>query len=153
MLPLFKSHFSIGKSILTLSHPSKCTEDGSDSIFKLAVDNNLNQVILVEDSFNGFLEAKRNCEDLNLQLVFGLRFTIAENIDEKLSKDNNNRHKIILFAKNDDGIKALYKIHNRAFARGFGHLNYEYLKSEWNDNLKLIVPFYDSFIFNNIIHI
>lgn len=150
MLPLFKSHFSIGKSILTLSHPSKCTEDGSDSIFKLAVDNNLNQVILVEDSFNGFLEAKRNCEDLNLQLVFGLRFTIAENIDEKLSKDNNNRHKIILFAKNDDGIKALYKIHNRAFARGFGHLNYEYLKSVWNDNLKLIVPFYDSFIATNL---
>ena len=55
-----------------------------------------------------------------------------------------------LRAKNDDGIKALYKIHNRAFARGFGHLNYEYLKSEWNDNLKLIVPFYDSFIATNL---
>ena len=99
MLPLFKSHFSIGKSILTLFHPDKCVDGGADSVFKLAVDNNLKQIILVEDSFNGFLEAKRNCEQLELQLVFGLRFTIAENIDEKLSKDNNNKHKIIIFVE------------------------------------------------------
>tara|TARA_A100001515_G_scaffold106680_1_gene87468 strand:- start:173 stop:937 length:765 start_codon:yes stop_codon:yes gene_type:complete len=150
MLPLFKSHFSIGRSILTLSHPDKCVEDGPDSIFKLAVDNNFKQLVLVEDSFNGFLEAKKNCEQLDLHLVFGLRFTIAENIDEKLSKDNNNKHKIIIFAKNDNGIKTLYKIHNKAFARGLGHLDYDYLKSNWNDDLKLIVPFYDSFIATNL---
>ena len=44
MLPLFKSHFSTGKSILTLFHPDKCVDGGADSVFKLAVDNNLKQI-------------------------------------------------------------------------------------------------------------
>ena len=151
MLPLFKSHFSIGKSILTLNLPSQCTDEGSDSVFKIAKDDGLKQVILVEDSFNGFLQAKKNAEDLDIQLVFGIRFLVAENIDEKLNKDNNNKHKIIIFAKNDQGIKSLYKIYNRAFAKGFGHLDYKFLKESWNNNLKLVVPFYDSFLFANLI--
>ena len=49
MLPLFKSHYSIGKSILTLNHPDKFEEGGPDSIFKIAQDHDLEQVILVED--------------------------------------------------------------------------------------------------------
>ena len=147
MLPLFKSHFSIGKSILTLNLPSQCTDEGSDSVFKIAKDDGLKQVILVEDSFNGFLQAKKNAEDLDIQLVFGIRFLV----DEKLNKDNNNKHKIIIFAKNDQGIKSLYKIYNRAFAKGFGHLDYKFLKESWNNNLKLVVPFYDSFLFANLI--
>jgi hypothetical protein len=92
MLPLFKSHFSIGKSILTLDLPSKHNEGGSDSIFKIADENNFSEIILVEDSFNGFLQAKKNAEELNMQLIFGIRFLVAEDIDEKLSKDNNNKH-------------------------------------------------------------
>ena len=151
MLPLFKSHFSIGKSILTLNLPSQCKEEGSDSIFKIAEDHKLDKVILVEDSFNGFLQAKKNAEELNVQLIFGIRFLIAEDIDEKLSKDNNNKHKVIVFAKNDKGIKSLYKIYNRAFAKGLGHLDYKFLKEAWNKNLKLVVPFYDSFLFANLI--
>jgi DNA polymerase III alpha subunit len=151
MLPLFKSHYSIGKSILTLNSPDKYVKGGADSVFKLAQENNFKKIILVEDSFNGFLQAKKNSEALDLQLVFGLRFLIAENIDEKLTRDNNNKHRIILFAKNDQGIKSLYKIYNRAFAKGFGHLNYKFLKEEWSANLKLAVPFYDSFLFANLV--
>ena len=151
MLPLFKSHFSIGKSILTLNLPSQCKEEGSDSVFKIAEDHKLDKVILVEDSFNGFLQAKKNAEDLKMQLIFGIRFLIAEDIDEKLSKDNNNKHRIIIFAKNDKGIKCLYKIYNRAFAKGFGHLDYNFLKEVWSTDLKLAVPFYDSFLFANLI--
>jgi len=151
MLPLFKSHFSIGKSILTLDLPSKCTDEGSDSVFKIAKDNDFNEVVLVEDSFNGFLQAKKNAEELDMQLIFGIRFLIAEDIDEKLSRDNNNKHKIIIFAKNDAGIKSLYKIYNRAFAKGFGHLDYKFLKESWSNDLKLAVPFYDSFLFANLI--
>ena len=116
MLPLFKSHFSTGRSILTLDSPDKFVDGGPDSIFKLVKDNDLEEVILVEDSFNGFLQAKKNSEQLNLKLVFGLRLLMAEDINEKLTRDNNNKHRIILFAKNDEGIKALYKIYNRALA-------------------------------------
>ena len=151
MLPLFKSHFSTGRSILTLDSPDKVVDGGPDSVFKLVKDNNLEEVILVEDSFNGFLQAKKNSEELNLKLIFGLRFLMAEDINEKLTRDNNNKHRIILFAKNDEGIQALYKIYNRAFAKGFGHLDYKFLKKAWNKNLKLAVPFYDSFLFTNLL--
>ena len=43
MLALFKSHYSIGKSILTLNDPSKTSEGGSDSIFQIAKDNSLDK--------------------------------------------------------------------------------------------------------------
>ena len=40
MLALFKSHYSIGKSILTLKHPEKVEDGGPDSIFSIAKENN-----------------------------------------------------------------------------------------------------------------
>jgi len=39
MLPIFKSHYSIGKSILNLNHPDSTTKDGSDSIFNLLTEH------------------------------------------------------------------------------------------------------------------
>ena len=47
MLPLFKSHYSIGKSILTLDSYSNKSPKGSDSIFDIAEEYNLSKVILV----------------------------------------------------------------------------------------------------------
>ena len=124
MLPLFKSHFSTGRSILTLNPPDKCVDGGPDSVFKLAKENDLEEVILVEDSFSGFLQAKKNAEELNIKLIFGLRFLMAEDIGEKLTRDNNNKHRIVL---------------------------YKFLKKAWDKNLKLAVPFYDSFLFTNLV--
>ena len=62
MLALFKSHYSIGKSILTLNDASKVKDGGSDSIFQIALDNNLSEIILVEDSLIGFSEAYKSPE-------------------------------------------------------------------------------------------
>jgi hypothetical protein len=70
MLPLFKSHYSIGKSILTLDDPNSTKEGGPQSVFSVAKD--LKTVILVEDSLIGFLQAQKNAENLGMQLVFGL---------------------------------------------------------------------------------
>ena len=76
MIPLFKSHFSIGKSILTLDDPKDASENGSDSIFKIAQENNLKQIFLVEDSLIGFFEAYKKSKQLGIQLVFGLRLSM-----------------------------------------------------------------------------
>jgi DNA polymerase III alpha subunit len=88
MLPLFKSHYSIGKSILTLDDPKKTTEDGSDSIFKIAKDNSLTQIILVEDTLIGFFEAFKRSKELGIQLVFGLRLSMR---NSSLPDDENHR--------------------------------------------------------------
>ena len=56
MIPIFKSDFSIGKSILRLD--KKSFEEGLDtSIFKILSENKSKDLILVEDTMIGFLEA------------------------------------------------------------------------------------------------
>lgn len=147
MLPLFKSHFSIGKSILTLDDPKKVTEGGSDSIFKIAKDNNLKQIILVEDTLIGFFEAYKRSKEMGIQLIFGLRISMR---NSALPEDSQSEHKVIVFAKDSDGCKLLNKIYSRAFCTNTGFLDYIDLKELWNDeHLKLAIPFYDSFIYIN----
>jgi DNA polymerase III alpha subunit len=147
MLPLFKSHFSIGKSILTLDDPKKVTEGGSDSVFKIAKDNGLKQVILVEDSLIGFFEAYKRSKEMGIQLIFGLRLSMR---NSALPEDEGSQHKVIIFAKDDIGCKLLNKIYSKAFCTNSGFLSYSDLKELWNEtSLKLAIPFYDSFIYIN----
>ena len=84
MLPLFKSHYSIGKSILTLDDPITHKEGGSDSIFSIAVENNLKEVVLVEDSLTGFLQAKKNAD----KYFRDKKFIMA--LNTLISKNNKN---------------------------------------------------------------
>ena len=53
VLPLFKSHYSLGKSILNLSSIDN-QPDESDSIFSILKENDLQELILVEDCLTGF---------------------------------------------------------------------------------------------------
>jgi DNA polymerase III alpha subunit len=138
MIPIFKSHYSIGKSILTLKNPEKVEEDGADSVFSIAQEYKLKQVCLVEDSLVGFLEAKKTSEELGINLYFGLRMEI----------ENGSSYKVIIFAKNSEGIKDLNSIYSDKFCSE-EKFSIDSLKSLWTDNLLLVIPFYDSFIFNN----
>jgi DNA polymerase III alpha subunit len=151
MLALFKSHFSIGKSILTLNDPFTLKSGGADSIFQIAKENNLERVILVEDSLSGFLQAKKVSESHNLQMVFGLRMDMSQDasLDPK-KEEKNSRHKIIIFSKNNKGCKLLNQIYSQAFTELHNSTDSSHLKQFWNDDdLKLAIPFYDSFIYNN----
>jgi hypothetical protein len=98
MIPIFTSHFSIGKSILTLQHPDKETSDGSDSIFSIAKESGLKNLFLVEESMTGFFEAFRISKELGIQLHFGYKFVCCNS--DANAKSN---HKLIAFAKNDAG--------------------------------------------------
>lgn len=140
MIPLFKTDSSIGKSILTTKDPKKCKEGGPDSIFQIAEENNLKQLVLVEDSMIGFLECFNKCKAKGIQLIFGLRVKVESG------------DKIIIFAKNDEGCKLLNKIYSNAFGENKGLLSYEYLKKVWSNDLTLSIPFYDSFIFHNLMY-
>ena len=125
MLALFKSHYSIGKSILTLNDPSSVSDGGPDSIFKIAKDNNLEQLILVEDSLIGFFEAYRRSNNLGIQLIFGLRLSMR---NSKSEEDKTSEHKIVIFAKNDDGCKLLNLIYSKAFCDNDKFLTYQELR-------------------------
>ena len=148
MLPIFKSHYSIGKSILTLADPENVSEGGSDSIFKLSIDAGLDKLILVDDSPTGFLEARKRSFDLNINLIFGVRLKLSSFTEPQ--EDDQSIHKVIVFAKNDNGCKLLNKIYSSFFCDHNGIGNYSVLKKFWsNDDLMLAVPFYDSFLYYN----
>jgi len=148
MIPLFKSCHSIGKSILTLSDPEKDKDDGSDSIFTILIESKKKELYLVEDSMSGFFEAYRRCKELDIQLIFGYRFTCCNSLENKESN-----HKLIAFAKNDQGCKDLNKFYTYINTKCEGRISNEDLLNIWTDDMFLAVPFYDSFIFNNQLHL
>lgn len=147
MIPLFKSTYSIGKSILTLDDPKEAKEGGADSIISIAKENKLSEIFLVEDSMIGFLDAHQKCKSHDIQLIFGLRMSCCNSITEEDKK--SSEHKIVIFAKNDNGVKNLTRIFSLANQKSGGFVDSVFLQSNWSDDLILCIPFYDSFIYNN----
>ena len=152
-VPLFKSHYSLGKSILTLAKAGSSSDDEPDSIFDIAKDLGLKKITLVEDSISGFLEAYKSSEDAKMSLQFGLRLTVCDGIENKTAESREREHKVVIFAKNSDGYTSLIKISSVACSSGFYYyprIDIQTLKSVWdNKNLLLAIPFYDSFIYKN----
>lgn len=125
MIPLFKTHFSIGKSILRI-----------DDVDRICTDNNIEEVFLVEDTMCGFPEAFRTFKD---RLRFGIRFSIY---NEDLSEESES--KMIAFANGDEGAKELYSLYTQQFDKK--------ITQPWDHtkHLQYVVPFYDSFLHKNL---
>ena len=106
-IPLFKSHYSIGKSILTLENQEEQIPNNPSSIIEIARRNKMKTVFLVEDGMSGFLEAFKNCEDNEIKLVFGLRVNVCENAEDKTKESLEKECKYVLFSRNQEGYKRL----------------------------------------------
>ena len=151
-IPLFKSHYSLGKSVLTLAPAGASEKDEPSSVFDIAKRLKLKSVTLVEDSMSGFLEAYKSSENLGVKLQFGLRLTLCGDIKDKTADSRTKEHKVIVFAKNGKGYYDLIKVSTIACNEGFYYyprMDTDVLKSLWSDDLMLAVPFYDSYVFNN----
>lgn len=139
MIPIFSSHYSFGKSILTLELPSKCKPNGSRSVFSIAEEENLEEVFLLENSMTGFPEAIKNSKELGIQLIFGIQLTFE------------GEHKINVFARNSKGCKLLNKIYSETHCKEGAFCDEKILNSNWSEgDLLLAIPFYDSFIHKNL---
>lgn len=148
MTPVFKSTYSYGKSILTLDDESK--EFGSDSLIEMCLDNDIKDVVLVEDNLTSFMKAFKVCLKNELNLYYGLRLTFCNDMNDE-SKTSN--HKNIIFAKDDKGCKLLNSIYSCAFTEGDGRIDYATFKDYWDEtSLSFVVPFYDSYIYENNFH-
>jgi DNA polymerase-3 subunit alpha len=154
VIPLFKSHYSIGRSILTLNKRGDSPNNGPDSILDICADNKLSDLVLVEDNMSGFLEAYFNSQDAGVALRFGLRLNMCNDYEEKNEESLLKTCKYIIFCKNNAGYEQLVKIFSFAAKDGFYYrprLDFKTLSSMWTEDLKLAIPFYDSFIFNNVL--
>jgi len=151
MIPLFKSHYSLGRSVLTLEDKDQA-DDYPDSIIQIAKENKLKEIFLVEDNMSSFLEAYTNTKNNNIQLNYGLRISITDSINERTDESKQKTSKIVIFFKNKKGYELLTKLFSIAAKAGFYYeprLDYNILKENWSEDLLLSMPFYDSFIFNN----
>jgi DNA polymerase III alpha subunit len=153
MIPIFKSNYSIGKSILTLDDPSDTAEapveGGADSIISFCLENKISNLVLVEDDLIGFVKAVKVCEKHKINLIFGLRVPICNKLDDE---NCNSQHNIIIFAKNAKGYNAIRGISTFVKCHTKNTIDYLTLKSMWDaDNLTLVVPFYDSFLHKNLL--
>tara|TARA_Y100001938_G_C8101414_1_gene441978 strand:+ start:13641 stop:14318 length:678 start_codon:yes stop_codon:yes gene_type:complete len=126
MIPLFKSHFSMdGRSSLSI-----------EDIFEIGED--LDEIVLVEDTMAGFRKAKQKSLELEKPLRFGLR------VESKLCGDSS---KLIFFAKNNQGIDTLRRIYTNAFT---GEDKVYKIGAVRLDGVQVVVPFYDSFIHRSL---
>ena len=152
-IPLFKSHYSIGRSILTLEDVEEKRENYPSSIVEIAKRNKMKSVFLVEDTMNGFLEAYKNLSESGIKLVFGYRVSVCDDSADKSKESIDTESKFVILARNDEGYKKLIKISSYAACDGFYYqprVDFSVLKKYWSDDdLQLCVPFYDSFLFKN----
>jgi DNA polymerase-3 subunit alpha len=154
ILPLFKSHYSLGKSILTLEKPR---DKGSklscpDSVFEILEENGMSKFILVDDNPSGYLQASVNAKKLKKELYFGIRFTYVENAAIKDDANREAESRIVIFLKNKNGYKQLIKIWSEAANKGFYYyprVDDSILASVDTSDLALLVPFYDSYLYRN----
>jgi DNA polymerase III subunit alpha len=154
VLPLFKSHFSIGKSILTLDEPTdKKGNPVESSVFHLLKTNKLETLVLVEDNVSGLLQASKVADENKVKLVFGVRITVVNDMAEKNEDALKKVAKYIIFVKSPKAYQKLIKIWSAAAKEGFYYeprIDFKTLKSLWDDKLlQLAVPFYDSFLYLN----
>jgi DNA polymerase III alpha subunit len=153
MIPFFKSHYSIGKSILTLQEKGTAIEGGPQSIIDLCLKNEIKSLHLVEDSMSGFLEGYINAKSAKLDFRFGLRLNVCNDMFEKNEASLGKTSKVVIFANNKAGYKRLIKIFTSAAQKGFYYTprtDYKTLASFWDKrDLTLMVPFYDSFLYKN----
>ena len=145
MVPLFKSHYSIGKSILRLDLKS-FEKENSNNIFYIAKKHNLKNIVLLEDSMTGFLEAFNNSQKLGFNLIFGLRLNICQ--DNKIESTNQSS-KILVFSKNAKGCKDLSTLYSKYNCDLSQCLDLQSLSELLTKNLYISIPFYDSFLYYN----
>lgn len=154
VLPLFKSHYSLGKSILTLEEPfDKKGQPIENSMFYLLKANKIDTLTLVDDNVSGLLQASKVADENKIKLVFGVRLLIVNDMTDKNEESLKKVAKYIIFLKSPQAYQKLIKIWSIAAKEGFYYeprIDFKTLKTIWDDKLlSLAIPFYDSFLYLN----
>jgi hypothetical protein len=129
MIPIFKTQYSIGKSLLSESDIINLTDPKNDPVY------------IVDDSFYGFRKIAKKFTAAKRSFVFGVSLPVS-------CETSTNPSKLIFLAKNDDGVKEIRKLYSQCYCSENQTLNF--IASEISQNVQIVVPFYDSFIYKNI---
>ena len=155
IVPIFSTHYSLVQGgILTLEEPGKTKDGNPVSVFDLAQQSGLKQVVLVESKPDGFVEAVKNIKKVgsDVKLIFGLKIVLCADMMDKSDQSLSTQHSIIIFIRNTNGYNDLLKIWNRAATDGFYYsprADAQLLKTWWTPNLTLALPYFSSFLYKN----
>ena len=136
MIPLFKSTFSIGRSLLRV-----------EDLVDIAQSGNVKKIILVEDNFYGFRVINKAFLNTDTPMVFGVKLPVAQS-NFYLEKPS----KLIFFPKNNKGVVMARKLYTKCYTSEGECLLLDDLQEGELDDISIGVPFYDSYVFNNIFH-
>lgn len=156
IIPIFYDHTS-QKSLITPWLASEVTPNGPASAFALAKSVGLNQVFLVSSNFYSFIEAWKNAQKMEIQLIFGIELWICQNAHEHSPASSSDESKIIIWIKNGNGYEKAIKIFSEIYKdpeNKYYHVrgSWQNLKNNWSDDLSLSVPFFDSFLHRNLLN-
>lgn len=155
IIPLLTSHYSIGESILTLENETEIKENSPVSIIAIAKKHKITDVHIVESSMSGFIETYQNCKKNNLNLRFGYKVCVCEDINQKDDPSFLTESNVIIWILNSQGYKDLLKIHNQAATDGFYYIprtDWTQIKEKMTENLAISLPFYSSYIAKNTLN-
>lgn len=157
MLPIFRSNYSL-TSVLTLDpyvEKDSREENRPDSIIDIAKDYELENVFIVDNTLTGLVEAYENAKKANLNLRFGYRLNVCQDINNKTKESEITESKFIIFATKNS-FNDLIKLHNISSTDGIyegrPRLDFKTLKEYWSKNLSLTIPFYDSYVYYNLLY-
>lgn len=157
MLPIFRSNYSL-TSVLTLD-PYSSQESRElnrpESIFNICKDYDIQEAFIVDNTLTGLVEAYENAKKAGINLRFGYRVNICQDITNKTPESEITESKFIIFATKNS-FSDLIKLHNISSTDGIYNnrprLDFKTLKENWSKNLALVVPFYDSYVYYNLLH-
>jgi len=155
IIPIWKTHGSLSKSILSYEDEDEISESGPVSLIAIAKEHKLPQVTVIEDSFLSFPSLYKGLPK-ECELIYGVNFVCCKNALDKSEGSLKTEHQISILMKNSAGYKDLLHLHN------FVHTNSDYsyyqtridfdvIKKFWTDNLLLVIPPYDNFIHKNLL--
>jgi DNA polymerase III alpha subunit len=155
IIPIFKTHGSLSKSILSYEDTNDIVALSPVSIMGIIDKYKLPKAVVIEDSFLSFPSLyaglAKKCE-----LIYGINFTCCQNALDKSEGSLKTEHRISILMKNSNGYKDLLKIHNlihtnQDYFYYRTRVDFDIIKKYWTDNLLLLIPPYDNFIHKNLL--
>jgi hypothetical protein len=127
---ILTTHASIGRSILTNADVAQFQKEHGGEVWVL------------EDNFYGFRDLVKKVPNVR----FGLRLPVVQ------ADASERATRLCLFASDDVGVDALRKLYTAVYTSESKVLVWNDVQSDDLKNLDILVPFYTSFIAQNLFH-
>jgi len=150
--PYFSSNYSIGRSLFTLEPPEEIKNNSPVSLFSVAKQEKLDKIVLVDSSMTGFIKAHLEAQKQNIQLMYGIKFIVCHDINDKSDESRKTESKLIVFMKNSAAYSEMCRLYSKSWVDGkyyTNRLDWKYLNETKSANFSYAVPFYDGFIHLN----